>query len=108
MTRNIYKKKVSAARRDFLKTGGALVVTFSLGTGAVGTAVAADQALAKILALDQVDVFFFFQAEDGIRDRNVNGVQTCALPISGHGDDRVQEAARAERSAARRAHRGPS
>src|SRR5699024_11839896 len=26
-------------------------------------------------------VFFFFQAEDGIRDRNVNGVQTCALPI---------------------------
>src|SRR5699024_11704646 len=27
-------------------------------------------------------VFFFFQAEDGIRDRNVTGVQTCALPIS--------------------------
>src|SRR5699024_11219364 len=26
-------------------------------------------------------VFFFFQAEDGIRDRNVTGVQTCALPI---------------------------
>src|SRR5207249_6630469 len=25
--------------------------------------------------------FFFFQAEDGIRDRNVTGVQTCALPI---------------------------
>src|SRR5699024_11416586 len=24
---------------------------------------------------------FFFQAEDGIRDRNVAGVQTCALPI---------------------------
>src|SRR5207249_8043283 len=23
----------------------------------------------------------FFQAEDGIRDRNVTGVQTCALPI---------------------------
>src|SRR5438067_4634915 len=28
------------------------------------------------------DVGFFFQAEDGIRDRNVTGVQTCALPIS--------------------------
>jgi len=33
-----------------------------------------------------VDVFlfclvFFFQAEDGIRDRDVTGVQTCALPI---------------------------
>src|SRR5438067_6393375 len=27
--------------------------------------------------------FFFFQAEDGIRDRNVTGVQTCALPICG-------------------------
>src|SRR5699024_11560531 len=26
-------------------------------------------------------VAFFFQAEDGIRDRNVTGVQTCALPI---------------------------
>src|SRR5699024_11578563 len=26
----------------------------------------------------------FFQAEDGIRDRNVTGVQTCALPISLH------------------------
>src|SRR5699024_11507963 len=26
--------------------------------------------------------FVFFQAEDGIRDRNVTGVQTCALPIS--------------------------
>src|SRR5207248_7636483 len=25
---------------------------------------------------------FFFQAEDGIRDRTVTGVQTCALPIS--------------------------
>src|SRR5207248_8713338 len=25
--------------------------------------------------------FFFFQAEDGIRDRTVTGVQTCALPI---------------------------
>src|SRR5437016_7937519 len=26
---------------------------------------------------------FFFQAEDGIRDWSVTGVQTCALPISG-------------------------
>ena len=28
-----------------------------------------------------VCVFFFFQAEDGIRDWSVTGVQTCALPI---------------------------
>src|SRR2546429_7311245 len=30
-------------------------------------------------------LFFFFQAEDGIRDVAVTGVQTCALPISGEG-----------------------
>src|SRR5699024_10346863 len=29
-------------------------------------------------------ILFFFQAEDGIRDRNVTGVQTCALPIYLH------------------------
>src|SRR3712207_8262493 len=29
--------------------------------------------------------FFFFQAEDGIRDIGVTGVQTCALPISNDG-----------------------
>src|SRR5690348_17630634 len=29
------------------------------------------------------NVFFFFQAEDGIRDGRVTGVQTCALPIFG-------------------------
>src|SRR6266487_5847298 len=28
-------------------------------------------------------LFFFFQAEDGIRDGRVTGVQTCALPICG-------------------------
>src|SRR6266704_5804017 len=28
-----------------------------------------------------ISVFFFFQAGDGIRGRNVTGVQTCALPI---------------------------
>src|SRR2546429_4634627 len=31
--------------------------------------------------LRRVSVFFFFQAEDGIRDVAVTGVQTCALPI---------------------------
>src|SRR5258708_10269129 len=31
-------------------------------------------------------LFFFFQAEDGIRDDLVTGVQTCALPISGERD----------------------
>src|SRR2546426_9093495 len=31
--------------------------------------------------IHQHDFFFFFQAEDGIRDYKVTGVQTCALPI---------------------------
>src|SRR5699024_6311482 len=36
------------------------------------------------IAVRDVLRYFFFQAEDGIRDRNVTGVQTCALPICGH------------------------
>src|SRR3989442_7322567 len=33
-------------------------------------------------SIDDVHYVFFFQAEDGIRDADVTGVQTCALPIS--------------------------
>src|SRR5260370_2627795 len=33
------------------------------------------------MVCDLLDCFFFFQAEDGIRDSSVTGVQTCALPI---------------------------
>src|SRR2546425_5743306 len=36
--------------------------------------------------MSELIIFFFFQAEDGIRDKLVTGVQTCALPIS-PGDD---------------------
>src|SRR5690606_39613651 len=32
--------------------------------------------------VEKLGMFFFFQAEDGIRDFHVTGVQTCALPIS--------------------------
>src|SRR5207249_8138522 len=39
--------------------------------------------------------YFFFQAEDGIRDRNVTGVQTCALPISSSTDGRRSRDTRA-------------
>src|SRR3712207_5951465 len=35
------------------------------------------------LPIPKVGCFFFFQAEDGIRDIGVTGVQTCALPILG-------------------------
>src|SRR5207244_5832833 len=37
-----------------------------------------------------VCLFFFFQAEDGIRDDLVTGVQTCALPICGDDADAVR------------------
>src|SRR5476649_2903275 len=48
--------------------------------------------------------FFFFQAEDGIRDHCVTGVQTCALPIfHGHreGKARATRRERANRLGAR-------
>src|SRR5256885_3891473 len=46
--------------------------------------------------------FFFFQAEDGIRDYKVTGVQTCALPIScASRFDSSEQAAGWRRSAAR-------
>src|SRR6266704_2620449 len=55
----------------------------------VGEAKAHDVATTTLFFFDEMlerrlDVFFF-QAEDGIRDRNVTGVQTCALPISSSG-----------------------
>src|SRR2546430_16671643 len=37
--------------------------------------------LASVCVTCWVSLFFFFQAEDGIRDLTVTGVQTCALPI---------------------------
>src|SRR2546421_6857231 len=41
----------------------------------------ADRLHAVSVALASLDCFFFFQAEDGIRDLIVTGVQTSALPI---------------------------
>src|SRR5438046_4573305 len=52
-------------------------------------------------------LFFFFQAEDGIRDWSVTGVQTCALPISTaacrgcRGDRRQPRQAAVDRRSAR-------
>src|SRR5689334_24261916 len=55
-------------------------------------------------------VFFFFQAEDGIRDGTVTGVQTCALPISGGPALSPRTRPRARESSADRqeADRGPA
>src|SRR2546426_4170394 len=41
--------------------------------------------LVMLFSVAFVFFFFFFQAEDGIRDYKVTGVQTCALPILGRG-----------------------
>src|SRR5699024_11671002 len=41
--------------------------------------------LDALLEARNAHVPFFFQAEDGIRDRNVTGLQTCALPILNFG-----------------------
>src|SRR3989449_8758931 len=47
--------------------------------------------------------FFFFQAEDGIRDVAVTGVQTCALPIlAAATDGRIDDTAAARRPLAHR------
>src|SRR5262249_57872449 len=52
---------------------------------------------------DSVSVsLFFFQAEDGIRDWSVTGVQTCALPIWVHWEERA-----ADRISPHRASRRP-
>src|SRR5690606_40605933 len=51
-------------------------------------------------------LFFFFQAEDGIRDFHVTGVQTCALPISAR--QAPADLAERARAACRRAQADPS
>src|ERR1022692_4158510 len=43
-------------------------------------------------------MMFFFQAEDGIRDYKVTGVQTCALPIYGSNFCRTTRKPRSSRS----------
>src|SRR5215210_1051998 len=48
------------------------------------------------------EAFFFFQAEDGIRDTSVTGVQTCALPISCGGRARTADRAAEHRLRLRR------
>src|SRR6266436_3516866 len=53
----------------------------------------------------RLNYLFFFQAEDGIRDVAVTGVQTCALPISGR--QRAVPPHRARRHGDRRSRRWP-
>src|SRR5258708_10500427 len=55
-----------------------------VGQGLIAGVCSVKQILASPIAvwLEFAFFFFFFQAEDGIRDDLVTGVQTCALPIS--------------------------
>src|SRR2546427_6322022 len=62
--------------------GGALIVSSVNDGGVIG----ADAGTSYGETMYQV---FFFQAEDGIRDLTVTGVQTCALPISAVSRSRI-------------------
>src|SRR5438309_5129543 len=53
------------------------------------TAGVGDENEGKIHSYNMFFLIFFFQAEDGIRDGTVTGVQTCALPISAAAGRRV-------------------
>src|ERR1700687_2350442 len=64
MTMQILDDPVSVARRDFLKTGGALVVTFSLSASGVNAA--GEAAPTKTVALDQVDGFLAIDAKGNV------------------------------------------
>src|SRR5256885_13240315 len=48
----------------------------------IGYAVVVESVISLTVSHWMFRFFFFFQAEDGIRDYKVTGVQTCALPIS--------------------------
>jgi nicotinate dehydrogenase subunit B len=61
MTTRIQEAPVNVARRDFLKTGGALVVTFSLS--AINADAAGEAAPVKTVASDQVDGFLAIDAK---------------------------------------------
>src|SRR5437868_1804284 len=63
----------------FIFTGLRLSLQACWTTLVAGELIGAAAGLGRVLAQGALD--FFFQAEDGIRDRNVTGVQTCALPI---------------------------
>src|SRR2546422_7096485 len=58
----------------------------------------------RLILLPYCFSFFFFQAEDGIRDVAVTGVQTCALPIS---EAPARQQARGHVELPPRADRGP-
>src|SRR5215813_14030781 len=80
------------------------------GATALGLAQQNTQRLDKVIVCDSprqsTPTIFFFQAEDGIRDADVTGVQTCALPIS-RGEPSAQEREQAPRGSSHARARQP-
>src|SRR5437762_6369943 len=59
-----------------------LGLVYDMGEQALASGAGWSSAAIIMIAVTSLGVFFFFfQAEDGIRDTSVTGVQTCALPI---------------------------
>src|SRR6266496_5331632 len=67
--------------KDFLKVRCRLALLPFLISCLIWLDLVASLPLIKEWILVIIFLFFFFQAEDGIRDLYVTGVQTCALPI---------------------------
>src|SRR2546427_1980694 len=65
----------------------------SRGVADAGRLATCEACLSVTLIRSNFCLFFFFQAEDGIRDLTVTGVQTCALPISDSLSSRESESA---------------
>src|SRR3954463_9945622 len=63
------------------KSAGQRIVTATCSAGAQTCAYSTRTTTVSSFARFVFVFFFFFQAEDGIRDYRVTGVQTCALPI---------------------------
>src|SRR5256885_8716791 len=61
--------------------GAGLTETTGPATGVAGIVFIACSCAINCFASSRSRFLFFFQAEDGIRDYKVTGVQTCALPI---------------------------
>src|SRR5205823_1230792 len=72
--------------KDFLKVRCrlalmAFLISFLIWLDLVSSLPLIKERIFVIILLLHFLSFFFFQAEDGIRDKLVTGVQTCALPI---------------------------
>ena len=73
-----------AERSSAMGDGGQAAISLTPDVDGTRSGSLLDSVLSTLLKKQSSDVWvvaFFFQAEDGIRDVAVTGVQTCALPI---------------------------